>query len=106
MEQRGLLRNQVKAELKRRSYIFYTLVLLSLLYVGFNFVFGEMGYLRYRELKERRHALEQEIAGIRAENEKSKSNIDAYSGDDFYVEKHAREDFGLSGKDEYVFIYK
>jgi cell division protein FtsB len=101
------LRTQVRAELKRRSYIFYTLLLLSLFYVGFNLVFGDMGIVRYMELKEKKAALEKDISRVMEDNEKLRAAIDSYSGDDdFYIEKHAREDFGLSGEDEYIFIYK
>jgi cell division protein FtsB len=106
MHTKNNLGEQVRSELKRRNYIFYTLILLSLVYVGFNLVFGDMGLLRYQELKEKKVAIEKDISRLEEENKKLKASIDAYGEDNFYVEKHAREDFGLSGEDDYIFIYK
>lgn len=101
-----LLRSQVRAELKKRRYIIYTLLLLSLFYVAANLILGDMGLMRYMELRKKEVALESEIKTIRKENESTKESIREYRESDFYTEKNARENFGLAGPDEYIFIYE
>lgn len=106
MEAKYLLRKQVGAEIKIRRYVFYTLALLSLVYIGAAFLFSDTGMLRYLELRENRASLEKEINVIMDDTAMLKSSIEAMKENDFYLEKHAREDFGLAGPDEYIFIYK
>ena len=101
-----VLRNQVRAELKKKRYIVYTLLLLSLVYVAANLFFGDMSAMRYRELGGKKAALETQLKDIREQNNQLEESIKLYRENDFYVEKNARENFGLSGPDEYIFIYK
>jgi cell division protein FtsB len=101
-----VLRRQVRTELKRRRYILYTLLLLSLLYMGFNLVFSDTGLLRYLELKGRETALRKDLDHMARENGRLRTTIGEFEQNDFYVEKHAREEFGLAGPDEYIYIYK
>lgn len=101
-----MLRKQVRTELKVRRYVVYTLLLLSICYMAGTLVFSDMGLLRYIELKKKQDSLDLELKNIMDENFKLKASIDSLKNDDFYVEKNARENFGLSGKDEYIFIYK
>jgi cell division protein FtsB len=101
-----LLKKQVRSELKKRRYMTYTLLLLSLFYVLMNIVFSDMGLMRYRELGRKRDGLTREIAVIGQENRKLMETIRAYKENDFYLEKHAREDFGLAEPDEYIFLYE
>lgn len=103
---RHQLRDQVKSELKLRRYVAITILLLSLMYVGWNLAFGDMGIIRYMDLREKRSALLDDIKNIRSENRKVRADIDSYRGNDFYVEKRAREEYGLAGQDELIFIYQ
>ncbi len=100
------LKRQVNAEIKKRRYIFYTLVLLSLLYISVSLVLGDTGLLSLRKLDARRAGLRAEIAAIKKENSALRDSLKTYKGNEFYMEKHAREDFGLSKPDEYIFIYE
>lgn len=102
----NLLKKQVRSELKRRRYMTYTLLLLSFLYVMINIVFSDMGLMRYIELGQKKAALNREIASINEENQKLRHTLKTYKENDFYLEKHAREDFGLAGPDEYIFLYE
>jgi cell division protein FtsB len=102
----NLLKKQVRSELKRRRYMTYTLLFLSILYVMINIVFSDMGLMRYLELGQKKAALNQEIASINEENQKLRHTLNTYKENDFYLEKHAREDFGLAGPDEYIFLYE
>lgn len=100
-----LLRKQVRGELKKRRYIIYTLLILSLLYIAINLIFGDTGALRLMELKAKRDELHRGVAEIKKDNEELKMSVKSYKENDFYMEKHAREDFGLSKSDEYIFLY-
>ena len=64
-----------------------------------------MGFLRHRELHKTKINLEKQIKEIENENEQLKTQINSLKEDPFYMEKHAREDFGLARPDEYIFLY-
>jgi cell division protein FtsB len=106
MSSQNLLRKQVNTELKVRSYIVLTLLVLSIAYIAGSLVFGDTGIIRYLELKENHASIDAEINLIMKENYKIESSIESLKYDDFYLEKHAREEFGLAGPDELIYIYK
>ncbi|HXX53207.1 MAG TPA: septum formation initiator family protein [Thermodesulfovibrionales bacterium] len=83
-----------------------TVAILSLLYLGITFSFGEMGLLRYLHLKEKKSQLVGEIREVEAQNSRLHSDIKRLKEDPFYLEKHARENFGMARPDEYVFKYE
>ena len=101
----NLLRKQVISEIKKRRLIFFTIVLLSFLYLATSFVFGDMGFLRYKELSYKKAHLETQIHELSEENEQLKSKIKLIKEEPFYTEKHGREDLGLAKPDEYIFLY-
>lgn len=105
MNSNNLLRKQVVSELKKRRIIFFTLILLSLIYLGISLIFGDMGIIRYTELNTKRTKLEQQIKDMERENTQIRSQIKSLKEDPFYLEKHAREEFGLARPDEYIFQY-
>lgn len=101
-----LLRKQVDSELKRRRYIIITFLLLSIIYVMTTIVFGERGLLRYIDLREKEASLRVEVDKKRKDNDKLKALIDTYDENSYYLEKHARENFGLAEPDEYIYRYE
>jgi len=101
----NLLRKQVVSEVRKRRLVFFTIVLLSFIYLFINFTFGNMGLLRYIELNKTKTRLETEIKEISEENKQLGLQIDLLKKDPFYLEKYAREDFGLAKPDEYIFQY-
>lgn len=101
----NLLRKQVTSEVRKRKLIFFTIIFLSFLYLVASFIFGDMGFLRYKELTKRKTNLEKQIKEYSEENEQLKSQIKLLKEDPFYTEKHAREDLGLAKPDEYIFLY-
>ncbi len=105
MNPHHLLRKQVTSEIKKRRLIFFTIVFLSLLYFAISFTFGETGLLRYLELREKECQLVRELKGIDAKNSHLKSEVKQLKENPFYLEKHAREDFGMAKPDEYIFKY-
>lgn len=99
------LRQQVSSEVRKRRLIFYTVVFLSFLYLLANIIFGDMGFLKYRELHQKKTSIENEIREINHENEQLRTQIKSLKEDPYHREKHAREDFGLAKPDEYIFKY-
>jgi cell division protein FtsB len=101
----NLLRKQVSAELRKRRLIFYTVTLLSIVYLVVNVIFGDMGLVRYFELRKTKVRLETQIREIEQDNEKLKKQLKSIKEDPFIKEKHAREDYGLAKPDELIFQY-
>lgn len=100
-----LLRKQVVSERRKKKLIFFTVIFLSFLYLIISLIFGDMGFLRYRELRKTRIQMEAQIKNIETENSQLRTHIKSLKEDPFYLEKHAREDFGLAKPDEYIFQY-
>jgi cell division protein FtsB len=105
MSANNLLRNQVKNEMKKRRLIFFTFVVLSFIYLSLNLVFGDMGLVRFIELKKTRDNIEKQISEINKQNEQLRTQISLLKEDPFYREQFAREEFGLAKPDEYIFQY-
>ena len=101
----NLLEKQVIAEAKKNRMIFYTIIVLSFFYLSISLVFGDMGLVKYFELKKTRKNLEKQIAEVHQQNEQLKLQLKSLKDDPFYREKLAREEYGLSKPDEYIFQY-
>jgi len=101
----NLLERQVRAEAHRNRMIFYTIIVLSFAYLTISLVFGDMGLLRYLEMNRTRKGLEQQITEIAQQNQQLRQQLNALKEDPFYREKIAREEYGLSKPDEYIFQY-
>jgi len=101
----NLLRKQVTSELKKRRLIFFTLTLLSILYLIINVIFGDMGLIRYVELRKTKASLEAQVKEIEQDNNKLRSQLKSIKEDPFIKEQHAREDYGLAKPDELIFQY-
>ncbi len=105
MDSGNLLRKQVVSEIKKRRLIFFTIMLLSFIYLIITLFFGDRGLLKYIELKKTEARMERQIKELKKDNEHLRSEIKSLREDPFYIEKHAREDFGLARPDEYIFQY-
>jgi cell division protein FtsB len=106
MNSHQLLRKQVTSELKKRRLIFLTIAILSLFYLVVSFTFGETGLLRYLQLRETKSQLVRELHEVETQNSRLQSDTKRLRENPFYLEKHARENFGLAKPDEYVFKYE
>ncbi len=100
------LRQQVTVERKRRNIIFFTIIILAFLYMGTALILGDMGFIKYLKLTKTKNNLEVEINTMDKENKILKSQINALKDDPYYIEKHAREEFGLAKPDEYIFQFQ
>ncbi|MBN2655097.1 MAG: septum formation initiator family protein [Nitrospirae bacterium] len=100
------LRQQVAVERKRRNLVFFTVISLALIYLGINLLFGDMGLIKYMQLKNNKAKLETEIKTIKSENEAMKHQVTSLKQDPYYIEKYAREEYGLAKPDEYIFQFQ
>jgi cell division protein FtsB len=105
MSSHNLLRKQVVSEVKKKKLIFLTFVSLSFLYLSISLVFGDMGLVRYLELNRTKINMEKQIAEINRQNELLRTQLKLLKEDPFYREKLAREEYGLSKPNEYIFQY-
>jgi cell division protein FtsB len=101
----NLLRKQVASEMKRRRLIFYTVITLSFIYLLISLLFGDMGFLKYRELLSKKTSLEAQVHEIEQENIQIRSQLKLLKEEPYFKEKYAREEFGLAKPDEYIFQY-
>lgn len=100
------LRQQVTFERRRRNIAFFTVVTLTFFYMAAALVFGNMGFLKYNTLKKTKAGLDVEISALEKDNKALKSRITALKDDKFYIEKYAREEYGLAKPDEYIFQFQ
>jgi|YelNatPaOPRAMG01_1025707.scaffolds.fasta_scaffold02001_5 cell division protein FtsB len=99
------LRQQVEKEKKKKKIIISTILFLSFLYLIIILIFGDMGLVRYKELKNTKFKLEAQVKEIENENKHLKNELAKFNEDRFYLEKYAREEFGFAKRDEYIFLY-
>lgn len=99
------LRKQVVSEIKKKRLITCILIALSFIYLMISFLFGDSGFIRYMELTKRKTLFENQITELRNENISIKNQLLSLKQNPFYMEKYAREEFGLARPDEYIFQY-
>jgi cell division protein FtsB len=100
------LRQQVKFERRRRNAIFFAIISAAFFYIAAQLVFGNMGLLKYSALTKTKNRLDTEINALGRENKTLKKQIAAFKGDNFYIEKYAREEYGMAKPGEYIFQFK
>lgn len=105
MSSHNLLRKQVLSEVRKKRLIFLTFVILSFIYLSISLVFGDMGLFRYLELNRTKKNIEDQITEINRQNEQLRAQLKLLKEDSFYREKLAREEYGLSKPNEYIFQY-
>lgn len=100
------LKVQLLNERKKKKRISLVVFLFIIALLCYNFFFADMGYLKYVELKHNEKKLIKEINEISAENELLKREIELLKKDPAYLEKYAREKFGLVKPGEMVFQFQ
>jgi len=103
--QENRLRRQVREEKKRQLYTINVALIFILIYIILNLIFWDMGFLRYRKLLKTYDTLYADVKALKDENAQLRNAIESFQRNDFLMERHAREDFGLAKPDEYIFIY-
>ena len=99
------LRKQVVSEIRRRKLIFLTGIFLCFLYLFISILFGDMGFLKYRDLHKKKTYLETQIREFEQDNKQLRSQVQLIKEDPYYKEKHAREDYGLVKPGELIIQY-
>ncbi len=105
MNSSNLLRKQVVSEIRKRKLIFLTVFFLVFVYLVISLIFGDLGLIRYTELYKKKAILERQIKEMEKGNKQLNSEVQLLKKDPFYLEKYAREEFGLAKPDEYIFLY-
>jgi len=82
-----------------------SLAVFYFIFLALNFIFGNKGYFKIRELKEKKKEISLEIEKIRKENEKLSQELIAAKTNPFWVEKVAREELDLVKDGEIVFKF-
>lgn len=100
------LRQQITREQRKRTYIFFAFVAVALAYLSYNLVFGDMGLIKYLELKKNKSRLENEISQVGKENKALGEQVNQLKKDPYFIEKYAREEYGMAKPDEFIFQYK
>lgn len=103
---RHALRRQVQSEVRMRRYMVNAIIALCLLYLVGTLIFSDMGLIRYMELSQKQDDLQKELDAITEQNRALSETLKSFETDPFYMEKHAREEFGMAGPGETIFIYK
>jgi|Deesub1362A_J573_1020465.scaffolds.fasta_scaffold00074_133 cell division protein FtsB len=100
------LYQQVRAERRRRAYVCYTFLVLALLALLSSGLFGDMGLMKYQQLRHRAQALRLQVRQLKAQNQELRAFLEHLRKDSFVVEKHAREEFGWARPEEYIFRFE
>lgn len=87
-----------------RRVVNYGLVAVLSLTLFF-LVFGEWGLVHYRGLVEERRLLEERSQVLQRQNELMRDKIYRIRKDDRYLEKFAREEFGLAREGETIYLF-
>ncbi len=93
-------------ERKRKNRLFFLSFFVCLFFIVFSLVFDDMGIIRYLHLKKGEQEILNKIRGLDMERITLTEEIDKIESDNFYLEKKAREELGLSRPDEYIFKFE
>jgi cell division protein FtsB len=104
--QRRNLSDQVAVERKKTNLIIFVILTAALIYISATMVLGDMGLIKYLNLHKNKTRLETEIRELEKENNLMSTQIRLLKDDPYYIEKHAREEFGLAKPDEFIFQFQ
>ena len=97
---------QIKNSLKNGKFKFAICVaVVYFIFLALNFIFGDKGYLRMKDLRAEKIKITNEIESIKKENQKLTLELAAARSDPFWVEKAAREELDLVKKGEIVYKF-
>jgi cell division protein FtsB len=102
-------RNTLKSDRNSRSAYRRKLIaatgILFALYLIANFIFGEMGVIKYYRMKMQYDTLTKDIATLKQDNAKLAGEVRALKTDPEYLEQIARDKLGLARQGEIVYYY-
>ncbi len=102
-------RNTLKSDRNFRSFYRRKLIvaagILFALYLIANFMFGEMGVIKYYRMKTQYNTLTRDIATLKQDNAKLAREVRALKTDPDHLEQIARDKLGLARQGEIVYYY-
>ena len=99
------LRQQVTREQRKQTYIFLAFMAVALAYLCYTLVFGDMGLIKYLELNRNKSRIENEISKVNRENKALSEQVNSLKKDPYFIEKFAREEYGMAKPNEIIFQY-
>jgi cell division protein FtsB len=100
------LHGQVRRERNKRTCVFFVAAFGIIAFLSYSIFFGDMGVFKYIELKETKTMIEGDIVRLDKENRAMSEQVNALRKDPYYIEKYAREEYGLAKPDEVIFQIK
>jgi cell division protein FtsB len=95
------------ANMKKLKAKIQVLLLIFLIFlIAYWTIFGDNGILKLRKIEQENEQVKVASEKIKAENERLKKEITLLREDRKYVEKVAREELGMTRKDEIIFKKK
>ena len=89
-----------------KSKIQFLLLVFFIFLIAYWTIFGDNGILKLKKIEQENQQVKMASEKIKAENEKLKKEIKLLREDKKYVEKVAREELGMTRKDEIIYKKK
>jgi cell division protein FtsB len=84
----------------------FLLLIFFIFLIAYWTIFGDHGILKFRKIEQESEQVKAASEKIKAENERLKKEIKLLQEDPKYVGKVAREDLGMTSKDEIIYKKK
>ena len=102
---KNIAKKELRCHRMMKNFFFTFIVIALSCYFVLTFIYGEKGFIRYMELKDKRAELEAEIRSMQVENEMLGQRNNKLMKDPFAIEDIARE-MGYKKDDEIIFKFK
>jgi cell division protein FtsB len=91
---------------KLKTKIKFLLLIFFICFIAYWTIFGDNGILKLKKIEQESENVKAASEKIKAENERLKKEIKLLQEDKKYVEKVAREELGMTRKDEIIYKKK
>jgi cell division protein FtsB len=87
-----------------RDLVYRSLLVVMTLFFLYSIIWSDIGFIKYYSIKREIGVKRAEVGALRHERDEIRERIDAWKNSPFYLEKAAREDLGMGGKSEVVYL--
>jgi len=105
MRKRNILKSDRKSLSSHSRKLVIAAGILFALYLVANFIFGEMGVIKYYRMQAQYNTLTKDIATLKQDNAKLAREVRALKTDADHLEQIARDKLGLARPGEIVYYY-
>lgn len=105
MRKRNTLRSDRNFRSSHSRKLIVAAGILFGLYLVANFIFGEMGVIKFYRMKAQYNTLTKDIATLKQDNAKLSREVRALKTDADHLEQIARDKLGLARQGEIVYYY-